>query len=274
MVLTEPTIMYAQPVIDKMFENFKPNFKAHLYIFSNESDPASKIYVRNKQKKCQEFGIKCTVYDISEWNYMQLRDTLFGIENDIIYDNYIIVQKPLPNQLKECEEIIDNWLSRNPALDLDAFDGDLKTDFSTPATPLGIMKMLDYYVGLDKLEGMNAVVIGRSKIVGKPMAELLNKKNCTVTLCHSKTKDISFYTKNADIIIVAVGKPKFLTKEMLGENKPIIVDIGINRDENGKVCGDVDFENVKDKCSFISPVPKGVGPLTVASLVYKMGEVV
>lgn len=132
--------------------------------------------------------------------------------------------------------------------------------------------MLDYYVGLKNIDGMNAVVIGRSKIVGKPMANLLLKYNCTVTVCHSHTKDLSFYTKNADLIVSAVGKPKFLTAEYIGENKPIVVDVGINRDENGKLCGDVDFNAIEPKCSFISPVPKGVGVLTVASLVYKMGK--
>lgn len=159
-----------------------------------------------------------------------------------------------------------------PGSDIDAFDGDLSTEFKTPATPLGIIKMLDYYVGLDKLDGMNAVVIGRSKIVGKPMADLLLKYNCTVTICHSHTKDLSLYTKNADLIVSAVGKARFLTEDYIGDNKPIVVDVGINHDENGKLCGDVDFETVAPKCSFISPVPKGVGVLTVASLVYKMGE--
>ena len=133
-------------------------------------------------------------------------------------------------------------------------------------------RMLDYYVGLDKLDGMGAVVIGRSKIVGKPMADLLLKYNCTVTICHSHTKDLSLYTKNADLIVSAVGKAKFLTEDYIGDNKPIVVDVGINRDENGKLCGDIDFESVAPKCSFISPVPKGVGVLTVASLVYKIGE--
>ena len=158
-------------------------------------------------------------------------------------------------------------------MDIDAFGGDLSTEFRTPATPLGIIKMLDYYIGLNKLDGLNAVVIGRSEIVGKPMADLLLKYNCTVTICHSHTKNLKEHTRAADLIVSAVGKPKFLTADYIDpERRPIIVDVGINRDENNKLCGDVDFEQVSPLCNCISPVPGGVGVLTVATLVYKMGE--
>ena len=191
---------------------------------------------------------------------------------DKFYNPYIIIQQPIPKHLEQHESKFEAVMKSLSSSDIDAFDGDLSTEFKTPATPLGIIKMIDYYVGLDKLDGMNAVVIGRSKIVGKPMADLLLKYNCTVTVCHSHTKDLSLYTRNADLIVSAVGKAKFLTEDYIGDNKPIVVDVGINRDENGKLCGDVDFESVVPKCSFISPVPKGVGVLTVASLVYKMGE--
>lgn len=273
--MNEPVIMYGKEVADNMLKDFKAKEGSCLYIFSNQADPASKVYVNNKKKKCEELGVPCAVYDISNATYSEVEREL----GQIVYKEYlkhprryVIIQKPLPKQLQEFENYIDIWFKERPSIDIDAFDGDLSTEFKTPATPLGIIKMLDYYVGLDKLDGMNVVVIGRSKIVGKPMADLLLKYNCTVTICHSHTKDLSLYTKNADLIVSAVGKAKFLTEDYIGENKPIVVDVGINRDENGKLCGDVDFESVAPKCSFISPVPKGVGVLTVASLVYKMGE--
>jgi methylenetetrahydrofolate dehydrogenase (NADP+)/methenyltetrahydrofolate cyclohydrolase len=267
--------MYGKEVADNMLKDFKAKKGSCLYIFSNQSDPASNVYVNNKKKKCEELSVPCVVYDISNSIYAEIEKRLDDIVNRDYFKHprrYVIIQKPLPKQLQKFEKYIDLWFKENPSIDIDAFDGDLSTEFKTPATPLGIIKMLDYYVGLDKLDGMNAVVIGRSKIVGKPMADLLLKYNCTVTICHSHTKNLSLYTKNADLIVSAVGKAKFLTEDYIGDNKPIVVDVGINRDENGKLCGDVDFESVAPKCSFISPVPKGVGVLTVASLVYKMGE--
>ena len=273
--MSEPVIMYGKEVADNMLKYFKAKEGSCLYIFSNQADPASKVYVNNKKKKCEELGVPCIVYDISNAMYSEIEKRLDDIVNKDYFKHprrYVIIQKPLPKQLQKFENYINLWFKENPSIDIDAFDGDLSTEFKTPATPLGIIKMLDYYVGLDKLDGMNAVVIGRSKIVGKPMADLLLKYNCTVTVCHSHTKDLSLYTRNADLIVSAVGKAKFLTEDYIGDNKPIVVDVGINRDENGKICGDVDFESVAQKCSFISPVPKGVGVLTVASLVYKMGE--
>ncbi len=273
--MSEPVIMYGKEVADNMLKDFKAKEGSCLYIFSNQADPASKVYVNNKKKKCEELGVPCIVYDISNAIYAEIEKRLDDIVNRDYFKHprrYVIIQKPLPKQLQKFENYINLWFKENQSIDIDAFDGDLSTEFKTPATPLGIIKMLDYYVGLDKLDGMNAVVIGRSKIVGKPMADLLLKYNCTVTVCHSHTKDLSLYTRNADLIVSAVGKAKFLTEDYIGDNKPIVVDVGINRDENGKLCGDVDFESVVPKCSFISPVPKGVGVLTVASLVYKMGE--
>ena len=273
--MSEPVIMYGKEVADNMLKDFKAKEGSCLYIFSNQADPASKVYVNNKKKKCEELGVPCIVYDISNAMYSEIEKRLDDIVHKDYFKHprrYVIIQKPLPKQLQKFENYIDLWFKENPSIDIDSFDGDLLTEFKTPATPLGIIKMIDYYVGLDKLDGMNAVVIGRSKIVGKPMADLLLKYNCTVTVCHSHTKDLSLYTRNADLIVSAVGKAKFLTEDYIGDNKPIVVDVGINRDENGKLCGDVDFESVVPKCSFISPVPKGVGVLTVASLVYKMGE--
>lgn len=271
----EPTIMRGSPVAEHMLSNLTWNPDTTLYILSNQDDPASAVYVRNKKKKCEEVGIKCIIYDISKSTYEEVDDILYKniISNYFSERSYVIIQKPLPTQLRPFEQKLDNTLKLYPDLDIDAFGGDLSTEFRTPATPLGIIKMLDYYVGLDKLNGLNAVVIGRSEIVGKPMADLLLKYNCTVTICHSHTRHLKEYTRMADLIVSAVGKPKFLTADYIDSiRRPIIIDVGINRNENNKLCGDVDFEQVSPHCSYISPVPGGVGVLTVASLIYKMGE--
>lgn len=270
----EPMIMYGAEVAEHMLKNRVWDANKTLYILSNQADPASATYVRNKQKKCEQVGVGCEVYDISHATLEDVTKIFNDIELYHRETSYIIIQKPLPEQLKKHEAILDKFFEAMPDADIDAFGGDLSTEFKTPCTPLGIMKMLDYYVGHDWLDGKRAVVIGRSEIVGKPMAQLLLKANCTVTTCHSHTSDddLYFYLRNADLIVSAVGKPKFITEKYIGERCPVVVDVGINRDENGKLCGDVDFENVKNKCYAISPVPGGVGPLTVASIVYKMGE--
>lgn len=270
----EPMIMYGAEVAEHMLKNRVWDANKTLYILSNQADPASATYVRNKQKKCEQVGVGCKVYDISKVaDEIEAFDILRNIALDL-KTYYVIVQKPLPKHLGMFQPLVDKFFAQCPDADIDAFGGDLSTEFKTPCTPLGIMKMLDYYVGYDWLDGKRAVVIGRSEIVGKPMAQLLLKANCTVTTCHSHTSDddLYFYLRNADLIVSAVGKPKFITEKYIGERCPVIVDVGINRDENGKLCGDVDFENVKNKCYAISPVPGGVGPLTVASIVYKMGE--
>lgn len=273
----QPIIMYGEPVKNKMFENWKPDKTACLTILSNGEDEAGKVYVRNKIEECNKRGIKARKFDISLLNKKEVMVLIRNVINDTgefgsLQKNYIILQKPIPNHLKPYEYLFDNEIETHKECDIDAFCGDLSNDFYTPATPLGIMKMLDYYIGLKNLDGMDAVVIGRSKIVGKPMADLLTKANCTVTTCHSHTENLPWYTKHAKLIISAIGKPKFITSWYIGDNRPIVIDVGINRDENFKLCGDVDFDSVKDKCSYISPVPKGVGVLTVASLIYKMGN--
>ena len=271
----KPIIMRGGPVAEHMLSNLTWDHLTVLYILSNQDDPASAVYVRNKKKKCEEVGIKCEVYDISKSTIQEVNKILYELFSRYFLEkSYIIIQKPLPKQLQPYEDNLENSLKKHAAMDIDAFGGDLSTEFRTPATPLGIIKMLDYYiVGLDKLNGLNAVVIGRSEIVGKPMADLLLKYNCTVTICHSHTRNLKAYTQMADLIVSAVGKPKFLTADYINPiRRPIIIDVGINRDENGKLCGDVDFEQVSPRCSYISPVPGGVGVLTVASLIYKMGE--
>ena len=268
-----PVILRGSPVAEHMLSNLTWDPSTTLYILSNQEDPASAVYVRNKKKKCEEVGIKCEIYDISKFDINEVVEKLDEIYFNNSEKRYIILQKPLPKHLQPYEQELEKELKRHPEMDIDAFGGDLSTEFRTPATPLGIIKMLDYYIGLDKLDGLNTVVIGRSEIVGKPMADLLLKYNCTVTICHSHTKNLKEYTRMADLIVSAVGKPKFLTADYIDpDRRPIIVDVGINRDENNKLCGDVDFEQVSPLCSCISPVPGGVGVLTVATLVYKMGE--
>ena len=227
-------------------------------------DPASKIYVANKKKACEALGIISEEYALpestTEKELLGLIDTL-NAKKSI---NGILCQLPLPRHLDE--KRIINAIS--PEKDVDAFHpvnvgrimiGDY--DF-VPCTPAGIMEMLAYEN--IETEGKRCVVIGRSNIVGKPMAMLLLHKNGTVTICHSRTKNLKEICLDADILVAAVGKAKFVTADMVKEGA-VVIDVGMNR-ENGRLCGDVDFEAVKDKASAITPVPGGVGPMTIAML--------
>lgn len=227
-------------------------------------DPASKIYVANKKKACEDLGIVSHEYalpaDTTEEELLSLVKEL----NESPAINGILCQLPLPKHLDE--KLIINSIS--PEKDVDAFHphnvgrimiGDY--DF-VPCTPAGIMEMLDYE-GIS-VEGKSCVVIGRSNIVGKPMGMLLLHKNGTVTICHSRTRNLAEICRGADILVAAVGRANFVTADMVKEGA-VVIDVGMNR-ENGKLCGDVDFENVKDKTSAITPVPGGVGPMTIAML--------
>ena len=230
-------------------------------------DPASQVYVRNKIRACEEVGIKSFAYyldkDTAQSRVEELIRSL-SVDNKI---NGILVQLPLPSQLdaKRILELIPF------SKDVDGFSAENigKLAMNEPClvacTPNGVMKMLESEnIGIS---GKSAVVIGRSNIVGKPMAMLLTNANATVTLCHSKTKNLKEICAGADIIVAALGKAKFVTADMVKEGA-VVIDVGMNRDENGKLCGDVDFENVKDKCSYITPVPGGVGPMTITMLMY------
>lgn len=233
----------------------KLEVKPCLSIVQVGDNPASNSYVKGKMKDCDEVGIKCNHLKLDE-NISQefLNDTIISLNSNSMI-NGIIVQLPLPKHLNLNLDLI------NKEKDVDGFKID--SPF-VPCTPLGIIKYLeDNNVEFD---GKNVVVIGRSDIVGKPMAKLFQDRNATVTICHSHTKDISFYTRNADIIVVATGKINTLKRDMIGNNKPIVIDVGINRNENGKLCGDCDYSNIIDICSFVSPVPGGVGLLTRLSL--------
>lgn len=230
-------------------------------------DPASQVYVRNKIKACEEVGVKSFSYHLpaetTEQQLVSLIDELVASDNV----HGILVQLPLPKHLNERAVLAHI----PPAKDVDGFCaenvGNLAMNRTTivACTPFGVMKMLEKY-GIDP-KGKNAVVLGRSNIVGKPMAMLLLNADATVTVCHSKTKNLKEICAAADILVVAIGRAKFITADMVKEGA-VVIDVGMDRDENGKLCGDVDFEHVKDKASYITPVPGGVGPMTITMLLY------
>lgn len=228
-------------------------------------DPSSKIYVRNKSIACMEVGIEYEEYLLNDNTTM---DELLGLIDKLNKDdsvNGILLQSPIPRGL----DINEAFKAIDPKKDVDGFNpcnvGKLCLGQETliSCTPYGIIKLLEEY-GIN-IEGKDAVVVGRSNIVGKPMMQCLLNKNATVTICHSKTIKLERATKKADILVVAVGKPKFITKDMVKEGA-IVVDVGINRGEDGKLCGDVDYDGVSEVASYITPVPGGVGPMTIAML--------
>jgi methylenetetrahydrofolate dehydrogenase (NADP+)/methenyltetrahydrofolate cyclohydrolase len=227
-------------------------------------DPASQVYVRNKKKACEELGILSKQYILSaDFGQDKLLELIKKLNEDQAV-NGILCQLPLPAGYNE-KEIIE---AIDPAKDVDAFHpvnvGHIMTgDYAfLPCTPAGVMEMLKYY-NID-ITGKECVVVGRSNIVGKPMSMLLLHKNGTVTVAHSKTDNLSDVCKRADILVAAVGKPNFITADMIKDGA-IVIDVGINR-VDGKLCGDVDFEEVSKKASYITPVPGGVGPMTIAML--------
>jgi len=230
-------------------------------------DPASQIYVRNKRKSCEDVGIYSEEHKLPETTTEeQLLDLIKSLNNNEKI-NGILVQLPLPNHIDD-SKILN---SVSPEKDVDGFHpvnaGHLfegKPKF-IPCTPHGIIKMLEFYK-ID-IEGKNAVVLGRSNIVGKPAAILLLQKNATVTICHSRTKDLTNVLKNADIIVAAIGRAHFVKKEMVKQGA-VVIDVGINRLETGKLAGDVDFDEIKEVASYITPVPGGVGPMTITMLLW------
>ena len=229
------------------------------------NDPASAVYVKNKEKACIETGIEPLQITLPEET---TEEELLGLIDKLNADSTvhgILVQLPLPRQISE-EKVIKKIDSKK---DVDAFTHESvgrivegKYRF-LPCTPAGIMQLLDFY-GIE-ISGKECVVVGRSNIVGKPMALLLLNASGTVTVCHSRTRDLASVTRRAEILVVAVGKPNFITADMVKEDA-VVIDVGINRLENGKLCGDVDFESVSQKASYITPVPGGVGPMTITML--------
>ncbi len=228
-------------------------------------DPASKVYVANKEKACLQIGMNSLKYALPEET---TNEELLALIEKLNHDSSvsgILCQLPLPRHLDE-KAVIE---AIDPSKDVDAFHpvnvGRIMTgdyDF-LPCTPAGIMEMLAYE-NID-ISGKSCVVIGRSNIVGKPMSMLLLHKNGTVTICHSKTRNLAAVCREADILVAAVGRPNFVTADMVKEGA-VVIDVGINRLPNGKLCGDVDFSAVESKAAYITPVPGGVGPMTIATL--------
>ena len=228
-------------------------------------DKASQTYVRAKEKACNEYGIKSVAHRLSE---NTTRNELLALINVLNLDDSIhgiLVQLPLPKHIDTNVVLA----AIDPRKDVDGFHavnvGKLVSGLEgfVPCTPLGVMEILKEY-GID-VAGLNAVVIGRSNIVGKPMANLLLNASATVTVTHSKTKNLKEICKNADLIVAAIGKPFFLKADMVKDGA-VVVDVGINRLDDGRLVGDVDFDEVAPKCSYITPVPGGVGPMTIAML--------
>ncbi len=243
----------------------KQGVEACLAVIIVGSDPASRVYVNNKKKACELTGIRSEEYALPEETTQSELLELIDRLNADSKVNGILCQLPLPKHIDE-NTVIERI---DPKKDVDMFScvnigkmwvGD---GVFLPCTPAGVMELLSYYQ-ID-LCGKKCVVVGRSNIVGKPMACLLLEKNATVTVCHSRTQNLAEICRSADVIVAAVGKAKFITADMVKDGA-VVVDVGINRNENGKLCGDVDFENVREKASFITPVPGGCGPMTIAML--------
>ncbi|MGP0566237.1 MULTISPECIES: bifunctional methylenetetrahydrofolate dehydrogenase/methenyltetrahydrofolate cyclohydrolase FolD [unclassified Nitrospina] len=227
-------------------------------------DPASAVYVKNKNKTCEKMGFQSLSHNLPAETD---EATLLKLVSDLNSDDSvhgILVQLPLPKQI-DSQRVLE---AIDPRKDVDGFHpvnvGHLASGVKTlaPCTPAGIIEMLDHYK-ID-IEGKRAVIIGRSNIVGKPMAMLLLQRNATITICHSRTKDLPAVAREADIVVGAIGKPRFVTADFVKDGA-VVIDVGINR-VDGKLVGDVDFDNVAEKCSFITPVPGGVGPMTIAML--------
>lgn len=254
-----------QKLKDEVEELKNADIHPKLAVIMVGDDKASKVYVKNKSKACEEIGIEYEEFLLPEKTTMEELISLIDELNNNTTIHGILVQSPLPKGLDANEA----FQAISPKKDVDGFHPvnvgklSLNQDCFVSCTPYGILKMLETYQ--IPIEGKHAVVIGRSNIVGKPMAKCLLNKNATVTVCHSKTNNLDEITKQADILIVAIGKPKFITADMVKEGA-VVIDVGINRMDDGKLVGDVDFENVKEKTSFITPVPGGVGPMTIAML--------
>lgn len=269
-------IIDGKKIAEKIYEGLKNEISEQkknghtitLAVINLGENVASKIYIRNKVKMCDELGINSKISylpnDFTEEKLLNLIDDL----NADPKINGILVQLPLPNHI-DTKKVIEKI---DPQKDVDGFSymnvgkllvNDNAKDFLLPCTPEGIMEI--FHEEDINLTGRHCVIINRSNVIGKPLSMMMLKKDATVTVCHSKTQNLKKICKNADIIVSAVGKMNFITKDMV---KPgaVLIDVGINRDKSGRICGDVDFQDVKDIASFITPVPGGVGPMTVAML--------
>lgn len=239
--------------------------KVCLSVIQVGDDAASSVYVRNKENACKQIGIEPRFYKLPETSSTECVVELIKALNDDDTVTGILVQLPLPKHIDE-DKIIQ---SINPIKDVDGFTNEnvgklvIGEDTFVPCTAAGIIELLGQ--NNIEIEGKNCVVVGRSNIVGKPTAIELLRRNGTVTICHSKTKNLKEICRAADILVCAIGKPKFFNREYVGQNA-VVIDVGIHRQEDGTLCGDVDFEDVKDVVGAITPVPGGVGPMTISML--------
>jgi methylenetetrahydrofolate dehydrogenase (NADP+)/methenyltetrahydrofolate cyclohydrolase len=277
---TNPIILDGRALSEKLYEGLKCNQRVQAFLHESEliiitagNDPASEVYVRNKIKACEKVGLRhkhvvvdenMSVEEFDGFLAKLLSDNLYSLESPN-YHLGVILQLPAPQHMVEQFNA-----DIPPIIDVDGFGYRNRemlalhgNPFNFPATPKGIMTLLNNYN--IPVKGKHVVIIGRSDIVGKPLATMMLNADATVTVCHSKTKNLAKITKTADILIVACGKPKFIKAEHVKKGVTI-VDVGINRTDEG-LCGDVDFEDVKSKCHAITPVPGGVGPMTVYSLI-------
>jgi len=254
---------------DEVIELKNADINPKLAVIMVGDDKASKVYVKNKSKACEDVGIEYEEYLLpAETKMEELLELIEKLNNDETVHG-ILVQSPLPQGL----DANVAFRTISPKKDVDGFNPisvgklSLNQDCFVSCTPFGVIKMLEAYN--IQIEGAHAVVIGRSNIVGKPLVQCLLNKNATVTVCHSRTKNLKEMTKQADILIAAIGKAKFVTEDMVKDGA-VVIDVGINRMDDGKLVGDTDFENIKEKASHITPVPGGVGPMTIAMLMHNV----
>ncbi len=256
---------------DKVAKRKEKGIVIKLAVIQVGADPASSVYVRNKKKACEFIGIESLSYELEEGISQKELLDLIGELNEREDVNGILVQLPLPSHIDE--DCVIKAIS--PRKDVDGFHPEnvgylnIGQKGFVSCTPAGIIELLKRS-GIE-ISGKECVVIGRSNIVGKPMAALLLRENGTVTIAHSRTKDLKQVASRADILVVAIGKPQFITEEYVKEGA-VVIDVGIHRDEENHLCGDVDFERVKDKAYAITPVPGGVGPMTIAMLMHNCVE--
>ena len=265
-ILLDGKTLSTKILIDLACRISAQNAKPKLAVIMVGDNPASQIYVKLKEKRAKAVGIEPLVLPLDKNISQNALLEHIDILNEDPAINAILVQMPLPEHI-DAEQIVSRI---SPFKDVDGFNpinvGNLvsgSTPYAVPCTPLGIIKLLNEYK--ITIAEKNAVIIGRSNIVGKPMAQMLLDRNATVTICHSKTKNLKSFTQNADIIVSATGSPKLITADMIKQNA-VIIDVGVSKLENGKICGDVDFENVSYLAGAITPNPGGVGPMTIAML--------
>ena len=285
-------LLNGKALSEKIYSNIKEevdklNRKPHLVVISVGKDSASQVYIRNKKKACEKVGMTFEHIQIDNSKFEGMKETMMQVlamqiqelNEDEDVDG-ILVQKPMLGLEKDDENLITSLI--DPMKDVDGFSPANISELyegnndMISCTPQGILSLLKEYE--IKLEGKEVVIIGRSTIVGKPLALAMLNENATVTVCHSKTKNLREITQRADILVSAIGKAKMIDSSYIGDNCKVIIDVGMNRDKNGKLCGDVDFDDIKNSkfntyyTTYITPVPGGVGPMTVASLIQNVIE--